>query len=47
MAKRKILVVDDEKYVVELIRDILESGGYKVIPAYNVIAGGKVQDSET
>ena len=35
MARRKILVVDDEKYVVELIRDILESGGYKVIPAYN------------
>jgi len=33
--KRKILVVDDEKYVVELISDILESGGYRVIPAYN------------
>lgn len=35
MARRKILVVDDEKYVVELIRDILETGGYRVIPAYN------------
>jgi len=35
MARRKILVVDDEKYVVELIKDILETGGYKVIPAYN------------
>jgi diguanylate cyclase (GGDEF)-like protein len=35
MARRKVLVVDDEKYVVELIRDILETGGYKVIPAYN------------
>ncbi|MFB0528209.1 MAG: response regulator [bacterium] len=35
MVRRKILVVDDEKYVVELIRDILESGGYKVIPAYS------------
>jgi len=35
VAKRKILVVDDEKYVVELIRDILESGGYRVIPAYS------------
>ena len=35
MARRKILVVDDEKYVVELIRDILESAGYKVVPAYN------------
>jgi len=35
MARRKILVVDDEKHVVELIRDILEAAGYKVIPAYN------------
>ncbi|MDH5661650.1 MAG: response regulator [Elusimicrobiota bacterium] len=35
MARRKILVVDDEKYVVELIRDILETGGYRVIPAYS------------
>lgn len=35
MARRKILVVDDEKYVVELIKDILETGGYKVIPAYS------------
>jgi len=35
MARRKILVVDDEKYVAELIKDILESAGYKVVPAYN------------
>lgn len=35
MARRKILVVDDEKYVVELVKDILESAGYRVIPAYN------------
>lgn len=35
MARKKILVVDDEKYVVELIRDILESAGYKVVPAYS------------
>jgi len=35
MARRKVLVVDDEKYVVELIKDILESAEYRVIPAYN------------
>ncbi len=35
MARRKILVVDDEKYVVELIKDILESAGYRVVSAYS------------
>ncbi|MFQ5866732.1 MAG: response regulator [bacterium] len=35
MARRKVLVVDDEKCVVELSKDILESAGYKVVPAYN------------
>jgi CheY-like chemotaxis protein len=35
MARRRILVVDDEKHVVGLIRDILESAGYKVVPVYN------------
>jgi len=34
MARRKVLVVDDEKCVVELSKDILESAGYKVVPAY-------------
>jgi diguanylate cyclase (GGDEF)-like protein len=35
MARKKILVVDDEKYIVELIRDVLEPTGYRIIPAYS------------
>lgn len=34
MIKRKILVVDDEKNIVELIRMNLERSGFQVIPAY-------------
>lgn len=34
MSKKKILVVDDEENIVELIRMNLESSGYEVIDAY-------------
>lgn len=34
MRKRKVLVVDDEKNIVELIRMNLEGYGYEVIPAF-------------
>lgn len=35
MAKAKILVVDDEKTIVELHRKLLEKNGYRVMVAYN------------
>jgi len=35
MAKKRILVVDDEKDVVEFLTDLLEDNGYEVTPAYN------------
>jgi len=35
MSKKKILVVDDEKDIVELVRFNLERDGFKVIPSYN------------
>ena len=35
MPKEKILIVDDEKDIVELVRYNLEKEGYKVIPAYS------------
>jgi CheY-like chemotaxis protein len=35
MAKKKILVVDDEKDVVEFLTDLLEDNGYEVTPANN------------
>jgi len=35
MPKEKILIVDDEKDIVELVRYNLEKEGYKIIPAYN------------
>jgi DNA-binding response OmpR family regulator len=35
MSKKKILVVDDEKDIVELLRFNLERDGFKVIPSYN------------
>jgi DNA-binding response OmpR family regulator len=31
--KRRVLVVDDDREIVEMTRLILESGGYEVIPA--------------
>ena len=35
MSKKVILVVDDEKDIVELVRFNLERDGFKVIPSYN------------
>lgn len=35
MARKRILVVDDEKDVVELVRVILSTKGYEIIPTYN------------
>jgi DNA-binding response OmpR family regulator len=32
-ARRRVLVVDDDREIVEMTRLILESGGYEVIPA--------------
>jgi len=34
MAKEKILVVDDEKHIVEIVRAYLERDGYRVVTAY-------------
>lgn len=35
MSRKKILVVDDEKDIVELVRFNLERDGFKVVPVYN------------
>jgi len=35
MAKKNILVVDDEKDIVEFLRQLLEDNGYEVTPAYD------------
>jgi len=35
LAKKKVLLVDDEKELVEVTRVLLESQGYEVIPAYS------------
>ena len=35
MDKKSILVVDDEKDLVETVTFRLESAGYKIIPAYD------------
>jgi two-component system alkaline phosphatase synthesis response regulator PhoP len=42
MANETILVVEDEKDILELIRFNLERDGYKVIPADSVEAAGKL-----
>jgi len=34
MTKEKILVVDDEKHIVEIVRAYLEKDGYRVVTAY-------------
>ena len=39
MAREKILVIDDEKDIVELVEYNLEKDGYKVISAYDGVAG--------
>lgn len=35
MARKRVLVVDDEKDVVEFLTDLLEDNGYEVTAAYN------------
>ena len=35
MAKKKIMVVDDEETLIELVTAILEGKGFEAIPAYN------------
>ncbi len=35
MANKKVLVVDDEKKIVDIVTAYLEKDGYKVIPAYD------------
>jgi len=39
MTKRKILVVDDERKIVELVRLYLEKDGYRVLVAYDGLKG--------
>ena len=41
MAKEKVLIIDDEEHIVELIRYNLENAGYDAIEAYNGIDGIK------
>ncbi|MCU0651882.1 MAG: response regulator [Candidatus Omnitrophica bacterium] len=35
MAKKRILLVDDEKDLVEMVKMRLEASGYEIIPAYD------------
>jgi DNA-binding response OmpR family regulator len=35
MTKEKILVVDDEKQIVDIVRAYLEKDGYRVVAAYD------------
>ena len=35
MAKKRILVVDDERDIVEIVRELLEGEGYETFPAYD------------
>lgn len=35
MAKKKVMVVDDEENLVELVKAVLEQEGFEVIPAYS------------
>ncbi|GIM27896.1 DNA-binding response regulator [Clostridium polyendosporum] len=46
MADEKILIVDDEENIVELLKFNLENSGYKVLTAYNGIDALKVVKSE-
>lgn len=46
MADEKILIVDDEEHIVELIKFNLENAGYKVLIAYNGIDAIKIIKSE-
>lgn len=42
MAKKNVLVVDDEKDIVEFLRQLLEDNGYEVTPAYDGLEAMKL-----
>jgi CheY-like chemotaxis protein len=46
MAKKKVLVVDDEKDIVEFLSQLLEDNGYEVRGAYNGIEGMELVSKE-
>lgn len=46
MTKDKVLIIDDEEHIVELIRYNLESAGYDAVEAYNGTDGIKAAKSE-
>ena len=47
MQKTKILVVDDEKEIADLLELYLNSDGYQVCKAYNAIEGLEIMKKET
>lgn len=46
MAQEKILIIDDEPYVVELLDEILSSEGFKIIKAYDGAEGIRIATEE-
>jgi DNA-binding response OmpR family regulator len=46
MANEKILVVDDEKDIADLVEIYLVGDGYQVLKAYNALEGLKILDKE-
>ena len=46
MAKKRILVVDDEKDIVEFLTQLLEDNGYEVTAAYDGVEGMEVISKE-
>lgn len=46
MVKEKILIIDDEEHIVELIRYNLENAGYETVEAYNGVDGLSLAKSE-
>ncbi len=47
MAKKKILIVDDEPTLNELVKETLELNGYQAISAYNGIEAVKLATEES
>ena len=46
MTKDKVLIIDDEEHIVELIRYNLENAGYDAVEAYNGVDGIKAAKNE-
>lgn len=46
MAKEKVLIIDDEEHIVELIKYNLESNGYDTVVAYNGMDGIEIAKVE-